>query len=218
MKFAINPPNTPIVTNRGFVTPEWYRYLVQQRKQGDDITDSDVLTLGPAQEIYPNSRALTVAVGEITRTTDETDVELGLADTGVVADEYGSTTRILILGIDAKGRITGAQEVKIDVSDVDGTLAADHGGTGQSSYTIGDILYANGAASLARLASAATGNVLLSGGVATAPVWGPVDLTTTVTGVLPVANGGTGMSGGGFSGSGTYTNFTFSNGICTAAS
>lgn len=146
------------------------------------------------------------------------DVTLDLTDTGVTADTYGSTTRILILGIDAKGRITAAQEVKIDVSDVDGTLAADHGGTGQSSYTIGDILYANGTASLARLADVATGSVLLSGGVATAPVWGQVDLTTTVTGVLPEANGGTGTATPGFNGTGSYTTFTFENGKCTSAS
>ncbi|WP_347270351.1 hypothetical protein [Rhizorhabdus histidinilytica] len=146
------------------------------------------------------------------------DVTLDLTDTGIVAADYGSATRILILSIDAKGRITAAQVIKIDVSDVDGTLAADHGGTGQSSYVIGDLLYANGAASLARLADVAAGNVLLSGGVATAPLWGKVDLASAVSGVLAVANGGTGMAGGGFTGTGAYTNFTFTDGICTSAS
>ena len=218
MKFAINPPNTPIVTNRGFVTPEWYRYLVQQRKQGDDITDSDVLTLGPAQEVYPNSRALAVTSGELTRTTDDTDVTLGLADTAVTPDSYGTPTRILVLAIDAKGRVTSAQEIKIDVSDVDGVLLAEHGGTGLDSYTVGDLLVADTPTSLVQLPDVATGNVLLSGGVATSPLWGKVDLTAHVDGILPVANGGTGMASGGFSGTGAYTNFTFANGICTSAS
>lgn len=68
------------------------------------------------------------------------------------------------------------------------------GGTGQTSYTIGDILYADGSTSLAKLAGVATGNVLLSGGLAAAPAYGKVGLTTHVSGTLPVANGGTGVT------------------------
>jgi hypothetical protein len=68
------------------------------------------------------------------------------------------------------------------------------GGTGQTSYTIGDILYADGSTSLAKLADVATGNVLLSGGLSAAPAYGKVGLTTHVSGTLPVANGGTGVT------------------------
>lgn len=68
------------------------------------------------------------------------------------------------------------------------------GGTGLSSYAVGDILYANSGTSLARLADIATGNALLSGGVGVAPSWGKVDVTTTITGTLPIANGGTGQT------------------------
>lgn len=73
-------------------------------------------------------------------------------------------------------------------------LAVADGGTGLSSYAIGDILYASGTTTLAKLADVATGNVLLSGGVTTAPAYGKVGLTTHVTGTLPVANGGTGQA------------------------
>lgn len=45
------------------------------------------------------------------------------------------------------------------------------GGTGQSSYTIGDLLYASGSTTLAKLADVATGSILVSGGVGTAPAW-----------------------------------------------
>ena len=48
------------------------------------------------------------------------------------------------------------------------------GGTGLSSYTIGDLIYASAATTLAKLAGVATGNVLLAGGVATAPAWGKI--------------------------------------------
>lgn len=75
-----------------------------------------------------------------------------------------------------------------------GTIPAASGGTGQTSYAVGDLLYASGATALSKLADVATGNVLLSGGVATAPAWGKVDLTAHVTGVLPIANGGHGTA------------------------
>jgi hypothetical protein len=75
-----------------------------------------------------------------------------------------------------------------------GAVNAASGGTGQTSYTIGDILYASAATTLAKLASVATGNVLLAGGVATAPSWGKVNLATAVSGSLPAANGGVGFS------------------------
>jgi microcystin-dependent protein len=77
---------------------------------------------------------------------------------------------------------------------VSGTLPAANGGTGIASYTVGDIIYASGATTLAALADVATGNVLISGGVGVAPAWGKVGLTTHVSGTLPVANGGTGVT------------------------
>ena len=67
-----------------------------------------------------------------------------------------------------------------------------NGGTGQATYTIGDILYASGVTALAKLSDIATGNVLISGGVGAAPSYGKVGLTTHVSGTLAVANGGTG--------------------------
>jgi hypothetical protein len=73
-------------------------------------------------------------------------------------------------------------------------VPATAGGTGQTSYAVGDLLYADTTTSLAKLADVATGNALISGGVNTAPSWGKIGLTTHVSGVLPVANGGTNAS------------------------
>lgn len=72
-----------------------------------------------------------------------------------------------------------------------GTLGAPGGGTGQSSYAVGDLLYASSTTALSKLADVATGNALISGGVGVAPAWGKVGLTTHVSGTLPIANGGT---------------------------
>jgi hypothetical protein len=73
-------------------------------------------------------------------------------------------------------------------------LAATSGGTGQSSYAVGDLLYASTTTALSKLADVATGNALISGGVGVVPSWGKVGLTTHVSGVLPTANGGTNLS------------------------
>jgi hypothetical protein len=75
-----------------------------------------------------------------------------------------------------------------------GTLPAVRGGTGQSSYAIGDLLYADTTTTLAKLADVATGNALISGGVSTAPTWGKIGLTTHVSGTLGLTNGGTGQT------------------------
>ena len=81
-----------------------------------------------------------------------------------------------------------------DATDVTGVLPAANGGTGFTSYTTGDLVYANASSSLGLLPAVATGMVLRSGGVGTAPEWGKVVLTDHVEGILPVANGGTGVA------------------------
>ena len=83
----------------------------------------------------------------------------------------------------------------LDIStDITGTLPETSGGTGQSTYTVGDILYSDATDSLAKLPDVAVGNALISGGVGVAPSYGKIGLTTHVSGTLPVANGGTGAT------------------------
>ena len=50
-------------------------------------------------------------------------------------------------------------------------LSVANGGTGQSSYTVGDILYASTTTALSKLSSSTSGYVLTSNGVGTAPTW-----------------------------------------------
>ena len=73
-------------------------------------------------------------------------------------------------------------------------ISAVYGGTGQTSYAIGDLLFANTTTTLSKLADVATGNALISGGVGVAPSYGKIGLTTHVSGVLPETNGGTNQS------------------------
>ena len=93
------------------------------------------------------------------------------------------------------------------------TLGVAYGGTGLTSYTIGDIIYASGSTTLAALPDVATGNALLSGGVGAAPSYGKIGLTTHVSGTLPVANGGTNGTAAPTAGAvayGTGTEYAFS--------
>lgn len=126
---------------------------------------------------------------------------ISIANDGVTSFSAGST------GLTPSTTTTGAVTLG-------GTLAVGNGGTGLTSYTVGDIVYASGSTTLASLADVATGNVLLSGGVGVAPAYGKVGLTTHVSGVLPSANGGTGVNNG----SSTITlggNFTTSGAFAT---
>ncbi len=70
-------------------------------------------------------------------------------------------------------------------------IAANYGGTGITSYAVGDLLYADTTTTLAKLADVAVGNALISGGVSANPSWGKIGLATHVDGTLPVASGGT---------------------------
>ena len=61
--------------------------------------------------------------------------------------------------------------------------------------TAGDIIYASAANTPARLAKSTTStHVLTNTGTSNVPAWAKVALTTGVTGTLPVANGGTGIT------------------------
>lgn len=74
------------------------------------------------------------------------------------------------------------------------TIAVSNGGTGLTSFTTGDIVYASAANTLAALADVATGNALISGGVGVAPSYGKIGLTTHISGTLAIGNGGTGQT------------------------
>lgn len=106
----------------------------------------------------------------------------------------GTVTSVNVSGGTTGLSTTGGPVTTAGTITLAGTLVAANGGTGQSSYTTGDILYASGATALSKLAGVATGNALISGGVSTAPSWGKIGLTTHVSGTLPVGNGGTGVT------------------------
>jgi len=105
---------------------------------------------------------------------------------------------VTLVGPGATGTVlkgsTGADPVfgAVDLTaDVTGMLPVANGGTGANTFTDHGVLLGSGAAAFSATAVGITGTVL-KGSTGADPVFGAVDLTADVTGILPVANGGTG--------------------------
>ena len=97
------------------------------------------------------------------------DITLGTLNTstntflGAGISAFGAT---LIDDADASAART---TLGLGTAAVENTVPANKGGTGQSTYTVGDLLYASGTTALSKLAAGTNGHVLtLSGGV---PAW-----------------------------------------------
>lgn len=139
----------------------------------------------------------------------------------------GTVSSVAVSGGTTGLTVTGSPVTTSGTITLAGTLAAANGGTGQTSYAVGDVLFASTTTALSKLAGVATGNALISGGVSTAPSYGKIGLTTHVSGTLPVANGGTGVTtstGSGnnvlsaaptFTGNTSFATGTFAGGVET---
>jgi hypothetical protein len=143
----------------------------------------------------------TPSTGAFTNLSSSGTTTFGTITSGVwngtaIGVSYGGTGATTASG--ARGNLgAAASGANSDITSLSGLttpLSENQGGTGYGSYTTGDILYANSSTTLARLNDVATGNALISGGVGVAPSWGKIGLTTHVSGTLPVANGGTGIT------------------------
>lgn len=66
-------------------------------------------------------------------------------------------------------------------TDTTGTLGVATGGTGLTTYAVGDLIYASASTTLARLADVSANSFLRSGGVTTAPVWSTTKWTNSAT-------------------------------------
>jgi hypothetical protein len=130
-----------------------------------------------------------LAASATTDTTNANNITSGSLGTSRLS---GSYTGITGVGALAAGSLASGFTA----------VSAPLGGTGQTSYAVGDILFADTGTSLAKLAGVAVGNALISGGVAAAPSYGKIGLATHVDGTLPIANGGTGST------STTFVNLT----------
>lgn len=161
---------------------------------GDTLYASAANTLSKLA-IGTAGQVLTVAGGIPSWATPTTGTVTSVSGTANRITSTGGATPVIDISAAYVGQTSITTLGTITTGVWNGTaIGATFGGTGQTVYAVGDLLYANTTTTLAKLADVATGNVLISGGVGVAPSWGKVGLTTAVTGILPVANGGTNVS------------------------
>ena len=103
-----------------------------------------------------------------------------------IGTAYGGTGLTTFTGANNALFSTGASTLTA------GTLPVAAGGTGITSATANGLVYGNGTSPLQITAAGTTGQVLL-GNTGSAPSWGSVP-AGSITGTLPIANGGTGQT------------------------
>ena len=163
-------------------------------------TSSSALTAGTLPTAAGGTGLVSYTTGDIIyASATNTLAKLGIGSTGQVLSVSGgiptwstpsanvSSFQTSLSGLTPSTATTGAVTLA-------GTLGPTSGGTGLTSYTQGDLVYATAANTLGTLADVATGNALISGGVGADPLWGKIGLSTHVSGTLPIGNGGTGQT------------------------
>jgi hypothetical protein len=109
-----------------------------------------------------------------TVTIDVTSMDAGTDSPAVARPQIKQMADNVNAIKDAKGAASGIAELdaggKVPTAQVP-TVPANQGGTGQTVFAVGDLLYANSTTTLARLAAGVTGLVLRSNGPGAAPSW-----------------------------------------------
>lgn len=132
------------------------------------VGQSSITTLGTITTGVWNGTLIDTAYTEakvisVTGTTNRITISGTATDPVVnIASNYAGQVTITTLGTVTTGVWHGT------------AVGAIYGGTDQTSVTTGDLLYGSATNVWSKLAGVATGNVLISGGVATAPSWGKV--------------------------------------------
>lgn len=146
------------------------------------------------QRFLGNISGSSGTIAELNATQVKTALSLNLVENTALSTWVGSTN-ITTLGAITSGSWNAT------------TITASKGGTGQSSYTLGDLLYAAGATTLSKLAGNTTTTKKLlvqtgDGTISAAPLWGvlaasdipSLDAAKITTGSFGVSQGGTGLT------------------------
>ena len=159
--------------------------------------------------------AITVVAGDRILVSDTTDNNAKFVNISQITAAIGGGT---VTSVDGSGGSTGLTLTggAITVSGtltLGGTLAVASGGTNLTSYTTGDILYASGGTTLAKLAIGSAGQVLkVASGI---PSWAAdANAGGTVTSITLAADSGTGTA---ITSSGTFT-YTGGTNVTTSVS
>jgi hypothetical protein len=144
-----------------------------------------------------------------------TGTVFSITNTGVSASTYGSASSVPVIAINAQGQVTSASSSSIAIAGsqiTSGAVAIANGGTGATDasgaltnlgaypasnpngYTsnVGTVTSVGGTGTVNGITL--TGSVTASGNLTLGGTLSGVDLTSQVTGTLPVGNGGTGAA------------------------
>ena len=124
------------------------------------------------------SNSITFRVCNATATGNVIPLTLGGDNTVSI----GSTTRTAMFNVGTSAQFQISSTGIVVAGTWNGTaIGVAYGGTGLTSYAVGDLLYASGATTLAALADVAVGSVLVSGGVGVAPAWSASPSLSSIT-------------------------------------
>ena len=131
------------------------RASLAQALTGITSIDGSAATLTTARAIYGNNFDGSAAL------------------TGVIASTYGGTGNgfTKFSGPTTAERTFTLPDATETVLTSNAAVTAPQGGTGQTTYTIGDLLYASTSSALSKLVSSTSGYVLTAQGAGVAPVW-----------------------------------------------
>lgn len=139
------------------------------QKSGGTFTLSADVDFGASfglKSLYYKSRA----------TNPATAGQIRLGNTESIDWRNAANSGNLPLSVNGSDTLTYNGNQVFTIADV---VPVANGGTGISSYTTGDLLYASGATTLSKLAAGTPGNVLVQG--ASVPAWGSAGATLAVT-------------------------------------
>ncbi len=175
---------------------------------GAGVVPATLGSLGSTTTLLHGNAGGAPTFAAVSLTADVSGI-LPAANGGTAVSGAGTTTTVL------HGAAAGYSAVSL-TADVSGILPVANGGTALASGTSGGVLAYTGSGVLASSAALAANQIVLGGGAGVvpatlgslgttttllhgnaggAPTFGAVSLTADVSGVLPVANGGTGGSG-----------------------